>query len=72
MPRISRDDVENFAAARIVQMHATGDGCAQCIHDGCRLWVWADQRLRDWESARGRPPAQPSEDWAPAWIPSGN
>lgn len=69
--KISQDDAENFAAARIVQMHATGDGCAQCTGDGCRLWSWADQRLRQWETARRHPPAQSSPEWAPAWTPSG-
>lgn len=59
----SRQELELWAAARVVTEHAAGAGCNRCDPDGCRLHAWADFRLRQWEQAHGqRYPHQ-----APSW-----
>lgn len=58
------EDAELWTAARTVDQHAAGDGCAQCSPGGseCRLYRWATTRLQAWESEHGRYPHR-----APAW-----
>lgn len=60
-------DVELWSAARTVDMHAAGGGCAQCPTDGgeCRLYGWAAARLAVWEHEHGtRYPQGRAPDWS--------
>lgn len=58
------EDAELWTAARTVDQHTAGDGCAQCPTDGggCRLYGWAAARLQAWESNHGPYPHR-----APSW-----
>lgn len=59
-------DAQLWAACRVIVMHQDGGTCGQCDPSGCRLYVWADTLLRDWEAERGRPyAAEPAPAWGP-------
>lgn len=64
---LKREDLELWAATRVVVMHAPQGQCAQCTPQGCRLYQWATARLARWEAEHGRrhpvgPPAWQPED----------
>ena len=60
---VTRDDHELWAAARVISMHTTGDGCAQCGPNECRMYRWAAARLARWEKERGRCYQTPEPAW---------
>ena len=60
---VTRDDHELWAAARVIAMHTTGDGCGQCQADECRMYRWAAARLARWEAEHGQRYQTPEPAW---------
>jgi hypothetical protein len=60
-----RAGLELWAAARVVSEHAAGGRCNLCTGPAgpCRLYRWADRRLRRWEAGQGRR----YDGYAPSW-----
>jgi hypothetical protein len=60
-----RADFQLWAAARVVSEHAAGGRCNLCTGPAgpCRLYGWADWRLRRWEAQHRRR----YDGYAPSW-----